>query len=133
MKKILLILPLILLGIPGCKPPMAPPPPTGDSCQGAETRLKALGAEGCKNADGTLMGTGNQVGESYVQICLRVEREGKVTMRSECIVAAKSCKEAQSCQSQLPSRVSFAHRARSPTPASPRSLTSGWTMFVPAG
>jgi len=100
MKKILILIALVLpgLGCGGQKP--VPPPPTGDNCQGAEVRLKEFGAQGCKNLDGSVMGTGNQVGETYTQICERVERQGKVTMRSDCIVAAKSCKEAQSCQSQ---------------------------------
>lgn len=78
-----------------------PPPPTGDDCKAAEANLQKLAQEqNCKDPLGNPTGAPNKLGESYAQICERVEREGKVSMRSACIASAKNCKEIDTCQSQ---------------------------------
>lgn len=99
--------PLLFLGIlflAGCtdpKNPPAPPPPTGDDCRAAEVNLQRLAKEfGCKNGLGQPTGSPNAKGETYAFVCERVEREGKVSMRSSCVASAKSCEEERSCQSQ---------------------------------
>lgn len=75
-------------------PSPAHPPPTGEQCAGAEQNLLRLG---CKGDDGRPLGQGNKSGESYRQICERVEKEGKVDMRSGCVAQAKSCQEVEQC------------------------------------
>lgn len=99
MKILLLFLALTL--VPSCKDPQVPPPPTGDDCKAAEANLEKLAREqGCKNGLGQPLGSPNSKGESYASICERVEREGKVSMRSSCVAQAKTCEEERSCQSQ---------------------------------
>lgn len=99
MCRILLI--LALVAVPSCRDPQLPPPPTGDDCKAAEVNLQKLAQEqGCKNGLGKPLGSPNSKGESYTAICERVEREGKVSMRSSCVAQAKSCEEERACQSQ---------------------------------
>lgn len=94
---------VLAIGLMACKEPKtpAPPPPTGDDCKAAEANLQQLSnTQGCKDPLGNPLGAPNKLGESYALICERVEREGKVSMRSACVAAAKSCKEVDTCQSQ---------------------------------
>ena len=67
---------------------------TGNHCAAAEKNLLRLE---CKGEDGRLLGQGNRSGETYEHICLRVERVGKVDMRSECVAKAATCKEVEQC------------------------------------
>jgi hypothetical protein len=71
-------------------------PPDGSYCERAEARLQELQ---CIVED-RVLGSPNKKGETYSQVCLRVEREAKVSMRSRCIAVAQDCEEVRSCQAQ---------------------------------
>lgn len=87
------VLVVVILGLlPGC-PPTPVPPPTGEYCQGAYQRL--LACEG-KGQEGLLVRT--RKGETYEQVCLRVEKEGGVPTNAKCIVDALTCEEVFQCQ-----------------------------------
>lgn len=84
-----------------CKDPQVPPPPTGLSCKAAAENLTRLAREqNCTDKRGRPVGAPNARGESYQSVCERVEREGMVSMRSDCIASAKTCEEERACQAQ---------------------------------
>lgn len=68
-------------------------PPTGEFCAAAEKRLLELQ---CR-IEGKVLGSPNTRGESYLTICLRVEKEAQVDMRSRCLAEAVDCEEVRSC------------------------------------
>ena len=92
---------VLMFTLCSCRDPNVPPPPTGDSCKSAEMNLQKLAKNlGCVDKRGNPVGSPNSRGESYATVCERVEREGLVSMRSDCITAAKTCEEERACQAQ---------------------------------
>jgi len=79
------------------KQPPAPPFPTGAGCEQAEKRLAELDCDDPKQS-GKKLHSPNKSGETWTQVCLRAEKEGKVSMGTDCKIRATTCEEAISCK-----------------------------------
>lgn len=85
----------IALFLTGCPTKPAPaPPPTGENCTGAYRRLLDCETQGF----GDKLSIRTKKGETYEQVCLRVEKEGRIPTGSTCIVQAPNCEEVVACQ-----------------------------------
>ena len=92
------IKPLILVALllsSSCKDPQ-PQWPTGEGCVAAEENLKILSCDDPKRS-GKKMHDPNKKGEGWAAICARAEKEGKVSMRTDCVSRANSCEEVLEC------------------------------------
>lgn len=85
----------LLLVLGACKPdqPPAPPAPTGLNCASAEKQLQSC-ASTYPEAEEVLQ---TLAGETYAQVCLRVEKEGRVSLGADCIVKSSNCEEVVEC------------------------------------
>lgn len=87
---------LLLAGtLTGCpNPPPPVDPPTGENCAGAYHRLLDCETQGF----GDKLSIRTKKGETYEQVCLRVEKEGKIPTGATCITKAPNCEEVVACQ-----------------------------------
>ena len=82
----------MLLSLAGCPSTPHTPPPTGENCTGAHRRLLEC------EAQGYLLLIRTKKGETYEQVCLRVEKGGKIPTGATCIVQAPTCEGVVECQ-----------------------------------
>lgn len=97
-KELYMTLTLGMVALFACKEPSppAPPTPTGEFCEQADQRIRNCIAQGERH-----LVADTADGQTFAQVCLRVEKEGKVSMRADCIAQAPTCDEVVECQTKL--------------------------------
>jgi len=101
MKRLILLLPLLLIGCSWLWPEEPSPTPAPevrgtDHCLRAERNLERMQ---CKDRAGDPMWV-NRLGEPFHRTCQQAQQEGHSFLDPRCVAAARSCAEAKQCPAE---------------------------------